>query len=330
MEKYGKIKIMNTSLTKIQELELLSALESRAESPLKFAYVGEGHKKWIENARKSRENHEIQFKEDLLKQESLPFIFRKIDSKTKVVNIIDFGCGDGVPMTSIFDYLKNIATISTVRYISVDISRDMLAVAENFIKTHFPGVEIISIISDFEKGDVLERVLQLSKVANTQNYFFLLGNTLGNFDNTERVLSNLKLSMFPEDQLVIGNQVSNVFAAPKFVEYYHAEEVFNLVASTLKNYGMNCIFKEYNVRWNSIKRQIEMFLSLENDRKIVIAGQNVCFEKGEEILLAISKKFIEESIVEVFNHVGFRIELFTTNKEKDTCIVSVAPSRYKP
>jgi len=321
---------MNTSLTKIQELELLSALESRAESPLKFAYIGKGHKWWIEMARKSRENHEIQFKEDLLKRESLPFIFRSIDSKTKIVNIIDFGCGDGVPIMPIFNYLKSITTISTVRYISVDISRDMLAVAEKTIKNYFPKIEIISILFDFERGEVLEKLLQLSKVNNTKNYFFLLGNTLGNFDNTEKVLSNLKLSMFSDDQLIIGNQVSNVLAAPKLVEYYHRKEVFNIVSSTLKNYGMNCSFKEYNVRWNDIKKHIEMFLSLEKDRKIIIAGQSVYFEKGEEILLAISKKFIEESIVEVFNHVGFRIELFTTNKKKDTCIISVAPSRYKP
>lgn len=269
-------------LTKIQELELLSALESRAESPLKFAYIGEGHKRWIEIAKKSRESHEIQFLEDLLKRESLPFIFRRIDEKTKIVNIVDFGCGDGVPMIPIFEYVKNIPTISTIRYIAVDISRDMLAEAEKTIKNYFPKIENIPIFFDFEKGEILGKVLRLSKVSSTQNYFFLLGNTLGNFDNTEKVLSNLKLSMFPDDQLIIGNQVSNVLAAPKFVEYYHVEEVFNLVASTLKNYGMNCSFQEYDVRWNTVKRQIEMFLKLEKDKQIAIAGQNVYFEKGEE------------------------------------------------
>lgn len=321
---------MKTNLTKIQELELLSSLESRAESPLKFVYIGEGHKRWIDIAKKSRENHEIQFTEDLLKKESLPFIFRKIDDKTKIVNIIDFGCGDGVPMIPIFERMKNTPTISTVRYITVDISRDMLAEAEKNIKKYFPEIEIISILFDFDKGEILERLLQLSRASNTQNYFFLLGNTLGNFDNTEKVLSNLKLSMFPDDQLIIGNQISNALAAPKFIEYYHSEKAFNFVISTLKNYGMNCGFQEYDVRWNTTKKQIEMFLKLEEDRKIVIAGQNVCFEKGEKILLAISKKFMEETIVEIFNHVGFRIELFTTNEKKDTCIVSVAPSRYKP
>jgi hypothetical protein len=56
------------SLTKTQELELLSSLESRAESPLKFAYIGKGYENWMKIAEKSRENHDLEFEEDLLKK----------------------------------------------------------------------------------------------------------------------------------------------------------------------------------------------------------------------------------------------------------------------
>ena len=49
---------MTKGLTIIQELELLSALESRGESPLKFAYIGTGYRNWIEIANKSRENRQ--------------------------------------------------------------------------------------------------------------------------------------------------------------------------------------------------------------------------------------------------------------------------------
>lgn len=314
------------NLTQNQELELLSALDSRAESPLKFAYIGTGYKEWIEIAEKSREEHSIQFEENLLKVESLPFIFRAINNKTKTVNIIDLGCGDGVPMLSIFDYLQR---ISNIRYIPVDISQNMLTEAEKTIKNKFPNIEIIQVLSDFEKGEILENILQFVKAPNTRNYFFLLGNTLGNFDNTEKILSNLKISMFSDDSLVIGNQIANFFASSKFVEYYKAKEAFDLVSSTLKNYGMNFSFKEYSVRWNAQQKEIEMFLKLKEDKKITIAGYSVYFEKGEEILLATSKKFTEESLVEEFNNVGFRLDLFVTNKQKNTCITSIMPTRYK-
>ncbi|MGH7203653.1 MAG: L-histidine N(alpha)-methyltransferase, partial [Candidatus Levyibacteriota bacterium] len=158
---------------------------------------------------------------------------------------------------------------------------------------------------------------------------FLLGNTLGNFDNTGKVLSNLKLSMFSEDSLIIGNQIANLFASSKFVKYYHAKEGFNFVASTLLHYGMNCSFEEFSARWNAQQKQIEMILTLKEDKKITIADYVIHFEKGEEILLATSKKFAEESLFEEFNNVGFRVKYFTTNKKKNTCIVSVSPTRYK-
>jgi uncharacterized SAM-dependent methyltransferase len=61
----------------------------------------------------------------------------------------------------------------------------------------------------------------------------------------------------------------------------------------------------------------------------MIAGYSVRFEKGEEILLATSKKFTEEALVEEFNNVGFRLDLFVTNKQKNTCITSIRPTRYK-
>jgi uncharacterized SAM-dependent methyltransferase len=312
-------------LTKSQELELLSALDSRAESPLKFAYVP-GYKDWIDVAKKSRKEQSIQFEENLLKIESLPFIFRRVNNETKTVNIIDFGCGDGVSILPVFDYLKN---ISSIRYIPVDISQNMLLEAEKTIKQKYPNIEVIKMLFDFEKGEILEDILSLIKAPNTNNYFFLLGNTLGNFTNTEKALSGLKLSMFSEDCLVIGNQIANLFAYSRFIEYYQSKVVFDLVSSTLRNYGMKCCFDEYSVRWNSRQKQIEMFLSLKEDKKITIAGYSVYFGKGEEILLAVSKKFTEETIVEEFNKVGFRIDLFAVNKKKDACIASVSPTRYK-
>lgn len=317
---------MNTSLTKIQELELLSALESRAESPLKFAYIGDGYKKWIEIAKKSRENQQIEFEEDMLKRESLPFLLRDIGKDTEIVNIIDFGCGDGVPMLPVFEYLQN---IPYTRYIPVDISQNMLTEAEKIAKFKFENVEVAPILFDFEKSEILENILQFAKVKNTRNYFFLLGNTLGNFDNTEKILSNLKLSMFPDDHLIIGNEISNALAASKLVTYYHSEEVFNLVVATLNSYEMNTAFQDYIARWSDDQKQIEMFYVVPADTQISVAEHTVTFEKGEELLLAVSKKFTEANIVEIFSRVGYRIDLFTTNKAKNNSIISVTPSRYR-
>lgn len=229
-------------------------------------------------------------------------------------------------MVPVLEFLRD---RSRVRYIPVDISPKMLDEAEKNLLERFPDLNIIKVPFDFEKGEILETILKLTKEKRTRNYFFLLGNTLGNFENTEKILTDIKLSMFPNDTLIIGNQISNLLASQKFIEYYRTEEAFNLVSATLKGYEMDCSFEEYSVRWNGNLKQIEMVLTMKSDKTVEIAGHRVEFEKGEEILMAISKKFAEETIVETFNNVGFRIDFFTANRKKNTCIVSVTPTRYK-
>lgn len=317
---------MISGLSRNQELELLSALDSRPESPLKFAYIVKGYKEWIEIAKKSREEHTTQFDENILKNESLPHIFRNLNTKIQYVNIIDLGCGDGVPMISIFKYLRHIPHL---RYIPVDISQHMLSIATKTIRRQFPHVSIVPILTDLEKGEIKGNLMRMTKAKNTMNYFFLLGNTLGNFDNTEKILSNVKLSMFTDDSLIIGNQISNLLASPKLTEYYHTKNSFNLAAATLLHYKMECNFSEYTVRWNSLQKQIEISLKLCKDKDITIADYTVHFESGEEILLAISRKYVEETLVKECTTVGFRIDLLTTNAKKNTCIISVKPTRYK-
>lgn len=319
---------MTKNLTKTQELELLSSLESRAESPLKFGYIGNGYENWVKIAEKSRENHDLEFEEDLLKKASLPFIFREIEKETTTINVIDFGCGDGVPMLPIFEYLKSLS-ISDINYVPVDISQAMLDGATKTIKNRFESIIITPILFDFEKGEIIEKILQFSRDKNTHNYFFLLGNTIGNFDNTEKVLSNLKMSMFSDDHLIIGNQISNLLNTSKIIKYYQTQEMFDFFTKSLVDYGMNCEFEESSIRWNEKKKQIEGFLVLNNNKSVTIANRTLAFEKNEEILLFISKKYIEESIVEMLNKAGFRIDLFTTNKKKDNCIISVSPTRYR-
>ncbi len=316
---------MNNYLTKIQELELLSALDTRGESPTKFMYLGDGFKRWIKIAEESRNHEAVQFQENKLKIESLPFIFRHID-KDDTVNIIDLGCGDGIPMLPVFDELKN---NKSLKYIPIDISDEMLAVAKKNVSDNFPTIDVIPIQFDFEKSETLEELFSITRGEKAKNFFFLLGNTLGNFDNTEKILTNIKLLMSPNDYLIIGNEISNLLASPKLVNYYKTDEVFRISTTTLQNYGANLSKEEFDVRWNTHLKQIEIFVKLNANREIKIADQSVYFEKGEEIMLIISKKFTEDSLMVLFNKVGFRTDFFTSNKKKDTCIISISPTRYK-
>ena len=190
------------------------------------------------------------------------------------------------------------------------------------------NIEIKPILIDFEKGSFPE-ILINSENKKSYNYCFFLGNTLGNFSDTGRILSNFKDSLFSTDYLIIGNELSNLQAINKMIEYYKDEVCYEADVSVLKYYGFKDSDATYNARWNGTRRQIESYIVLQNDVEFNIAGSILKFEKGEEILTSISKKFAEEDLIKIVNEIGFRIQLFTTNKEKRHCILSVNPSRYR-
>lgn len=317
-------------LTISQELELLSSLEAHGSVPLKFTYLGDGYKKWINIAKMSRKSGGVEKIENELLTKNLQYIFKELeDNNVNEFNIVDLGCGDGKPIESIFIYLKENDFFKRykITYIPVDISQNMLDHATKYISEKF-DVKIKPTLIDFEKGSFPE-ILISSDNKKTFNYCFFLGNTLGNFSDTGRILSNFKDSMFSTDFLIVGNELSNLHAINKIVEYYKDKSVYELVINTLKHYGYEDSEGSYNVRWNSNKKQIEGYLILKKDIEFNIANTIINFEKNEEILLFISKKYVEEDLIKIFNEIGFRIHLFTTNKEKRHCILSINPSRYK-
>jgi len=313
-----------------QELELLSSLEAHGSVPLKFSYLGEGYLKWANLAKMSRDSGGVEQIENNILVQNLPFIFKGLkETNTKEFNIVDLGCGDGRPIESVFSYLKEEGFFKKykINYIPIDISQEMINYATKYISEKF-DVKIKSYLIDFEKGSFPE-ILISSDDKKSYNYCFFLGNTLGNFSDTGRILSNFKDSLFSTDYLIIGNELSNLHAINKIVEYYKDRAAYDLVITALKYYGYQDSDGEFNVRWNENKKQIEGYLVLNKDMQFNIANSKINFEKNEEILLFISKKFVEEDLIQIFNEIGFRIHLFTTNKEKRHCILSINPSRYK-
>jgi len=320
----------NNLLSVPQELELLASLEAHGSVPLKFSYLGDGYLKWINIAKISRKSGGVEKIENELLIENLPTIFAELkNNQIKEFNIVDLGCGDGQPIESVFFYLRSSGLFQKykINYVPIDISRNMLDHATSHIYHKFK-VETKPIVIDFEKGSFPE-VLISSDNKKSLNFCFFLGNTLGNFSNTDRILSNFKDSLFSTDYLIIGNELANLQALNKIINYYRNKSGYEFVVNTLKKYGYKNSDGNFNIRWNENKKQIEGYLILKKDIEFNIARAKIKFEKNEEILLFVSKKFVEEDLIKIFNEIGFRIHLFTTNKEKRHCLLSVNPSRYR-
>jgi len=315
-----------SQLSKSQELELLASLESKGESPLKFAYLGDGYEKWVSVANSGRNSEQRGIYKDQISDETIAFLFRDVPEH---VNIVDLGCGDGLPIFPVLKEILSYSHVKSLRYTAVDISPDMLKLAEKNVVNEFEdSVDVFPMLLDLDYSSNLENLIE-SSLDGVRNYFFVLGGTLGNFSSTKRLLEDIANYMLSDDKLIIENQISNYLSAKKTTEYYKKPEVYELVSHTVNNYGLETDITDFSVKWNDEKRQIEMYLALPKKQSIEIQGRKLEFEADEEILLARSKKFQESDLVDIFSVSGFRIDFFTSNEDKTKCILAATPTRYR-
>jgi hypothetical protein len=65
------------------------------------------------------------------------------------------------------------------------------------------------------------------------------------------------MSMFSDDHLIIGNQISNLMNIPKIIDYYNSKEIFNFTTSVISDYGLNPESNEFGSRWNENKKRLK-------------------------------------------------------------------------
>lgn len=309
------------NLNKRQEAELVTAIQGRGEVPLKFAYLGEGAHRWDEIAKQRTEGEGINSAEGLLLNKRINDFLSTLDTANGV-NLVDIGCGNGMPVYPIIKELK--ARDIKVTYVPMDISQEMLDLAvENVLKDF--GVECKPIQMDFELGqfsDVLYEVKQNGSV----NLMLFLGSTLGNHSDLNRVLSNFRDSMTSKDYLIVGVELTNLAKVNKLIPHYENKAVNDLVTHTLKHLGV----KNYDVEasWNEKYSQIEMRAKMTKTSEVVVANEKFLLEKDESILLARSIKFTEYTATKLLSDVGFRTELLTTNEDRGYLLTMIQPTRY--
>ncbi len=213
-------------LSEKQQYELLAAISARSEIPVKFAYLGNRAKKWDEIYHQWEEK-------DLVTEEEMGLLLFHIDGILNVfsnpggINLIDLGCGNGMPAIYL---LKELAERNiNATYLAVDISPAMIELALNNVKNSLPGVKTESLLIDFEKESLADHLLAVKQRSMLPNLLINLGNTLGNYINASRTLTNFLEAMTLEDYLLIGNGLSNDLNTQKIIDTYNVPIIIDLV-----------------------------------------------------------------------------------------------------
>ncbi len=310
--------------TRKQEFELITAIKGRGEIPLKFAYLGEGAKNWDVIAKQRSNKGGINTIEAILLKKKIK-IFLDSYKDNKKINVIDIGCGNGIPVFPILEELNRQKI--KFRYVPIDISKELLDLATKNVQSEFKGIECKQFQLDFEFGNFSDIIYELKK-DNYSNLLLFLGSTLGNHSDGNRVLTNFRDSMTSDDYLIIGVELTNISRINKILPQYSEKINGDFLYYIPEIIGINRKDTIYDVSWNEKKNQVEVRMILKKDVYVKIGLEKFKLEKDEQILLGRSIKFTEWTITKSLSDVGFRTELLTTTEDRGYILSMVQPTRY--
>lgn len=243
-------------------------------------------------------------------QKEMDLIEKNIDEitdgiKDKPINLIDLGCGDGKKAVLFLSYLKD---TKKLRYCPIDISSYMVEKAIQKV-SKMNVKEVVQLqwnISDFENLENISYILRSKEYKD--NFILFLGNTLGNFEIHE-MLYEIRSSMKDDDVLLIGNGLDNRHAQ-EIIDAYKNVQIDNWLVKILTQIGLEKTDLEYGVRFRNSR--IEEYYTLTRDTEITFLGRTVRFNKGDQIITAVSYKYDQDDFMSYLKMYFSHVRLFVS------------------
>jgi uncharacterized SAM-dependent methyltransferase len=293
-------------------LEIIHALETRWEIPLKYSYKGKGAKIWKDFYHKfllpkwyRKSNIEI----DLLR-DSFEYINSNLQNWSKV-NVIDVGAGTSYPAKEFVARLNKLHKIH--QYIALDISEGLLDVSRKNFKTWFPHIEYINQQFDIENSCIPEIFSE-----NTAKIILHLGVTMGNHQNRNKVLKNFRSSMKERDVLVFTNEIGCNAQWDGIARggcKYHAEEIYNSIKNKIGIKSQDCqLIRKYDLATDSVVANIKFLHNYTINFSFQGIDKPIKIPAGKEITIWRHHKYEMPELVEEIENAGLKLVHYTTNK----------------
>ncbi|XVQ12987.1 L-histidine N(alpha)-methyltransferase [Spirillospora sp. CA-255316] len=249
----------------------------------------------------------------------------EIAAATGARTLLELGAGSGEKTRLLLDALRG-----TLRsYVPVDVSGDFLEESAAQIAADHPGLEVRTVVADYEQH------LHLLPAGERRLVAFL-GGTIGNMPPAARVgfLSGLRATMGPRDALLLGADLvkdeARLVAAYDDAAGITAE--FNRNVLHVINRELDAGFDpsafEHVAVWNRAEEWIEMRLRSTRDQTVPIGGLDleVAFAAGEEMRTEISAKFRRERLEAELGSAGLALAGFWTDESGDFSLSLARPA----
>lgn len=300
-----------------QIYDIVRNLEIHHEIPRQYNYFDGGADAWD----KYTEELYIQNTPNVLNQtvELLSENYSHIDKRLgdfQKVNVIDIGVGNGLPIKNLLAHLIDKGQIG--RYIAIDISREMLRIAEKNVNLWFGNqvqVETHQLdITSQRFANILVDDYLSNGTDSIANLVLFLGGTPDNLRVPDDAFRTINESMNPNDLLIYSNKLEQPDMRPQWFDYTIKPGklslspthriVFDLLNIDDSLYDVEMDFDaRTDQRFSRTRLKVALTLQFDfNNGK-----REVKFEKGDTILLWRSWQMTASKILNQFDKNGFYV-----------------------
>lgn len=324
--------------TPAQVYDIVRNLEMHHEIPRQYNYFDGGANEWDEYIKHlPRETQHIFNQTSELLDEAKQYLLNRL-AKYDNVNIVDVGAGNGLPAVPLLKFLIEHGKLG--RYIAIDISPEMLNIAERNIKNEIPDVQLA--IEKYEMDVSHERftnILAESYLGNqeskTANIILLLGATPTNLRDPDAMFRTVNLSMGTDDYLIYTDKLESEDSQPEWFKHdakpgkatlsARHKLVFDLLNIDDSFYEVEVGFDASSrVQYSRTRLKVAVKIKFEFDE----GSRVVQFEKGDIILLWRAWQTNVMELTNQLNRTGF-YPLYSAQTEDREYILTVSQPKLQ-
>lgn len=322
--------------TQSQIYDIARNLELHHEIPRQYNYFDGGADKWDEYVEQLaiEEVPNLLNKTTSLIAENQTYLDNRL-SGYQIVNVVDIGVGNALPAKELLAHLLSQRKLG--RYIAIDISEDMLKIAQRNIKDWFGDkvmFEGYQMDITFERfANILAEDYLKKDAKQAVNLVLFLGGTPYNFRSPDDAFRTISESMNPNDLLVYTDKLETPDMRPQWFDYTAKPGklslapihrlVFDLLNIDESFYDVEMGF-DINLKQRYARTRLKVALTLKFDFE---DGERVLeLEKGDTILLWRSWQMTARDVADQFDTNGFYL-LHSSQTEDHEYIMTVAEVR---
>lgn len=297
-----------------QIVDIISNLEIHREIPRQYNYFDGGAVHWDDYAQRLAGEEDANILKSTIELINLNLDYIDYLVAGKKVNLIDIGPGNALPVKGLIKHL--LARDSLARYTAIDISPEMIHIAESRIADWFKGeVKFNGEIRDiaYERiTDILAHDMFTSEADSTVNIILFLGGTIGNFRSPNDVLRTIGNSMQPGDVLICSQKLDTP-AARRYFDFNNQPGTklspnHKLVLDLL---NLNESLYEVEAGFDSSQRERYIRLKVNTAVTIEFGGGRsdypVHLNKDDQILLWRFSHRLAPQVLSQFDQAGFEL-----------------------